>query len=255
MTGITLPATRSPRAPLMANLPAHNLIDLHGVARRFGRHWPLRHVSLQVAPGEGVALMGRNGAGKTTLLRVISTALRATKGTGTVCGHDLRHDPDLVRGEIAVLSYAPGLYPDLTAWENLAFSLRMYGLAPDDAVIRAALERVGLHKSADERVRFFSSGMTRRVALARLFLRDFALLLLDEPYASFDADGIALLNDFCLEARERGAAVVVATHDPARSRAIADRCVFIRDGLLDEIPWPTDLTRVDLSPDAAEASA
>ena len=255
MTGAASPAALPDRAPAMAIDTARTVIDLQGIARRFGRHWPLRNVSLRVTAGEGVALMGRNGAGKTTFLRVIATALRATKGGGTVCGYDLRAEPDLVRGGIAMLGYAPGLYPDLTAWENLAFSRRMYGLPADDRVIRAALDRVGLERSADERVRFFSSGMTRRVALARLFLRDFSLLLLDEPYASFDAEGIALLNDFCLEARERGAAVVVATHDPARSRAIADRCVFIRDGLLEEIPWPADLTRVDASPDGGGHAA
>lgn len=249
MTGAASQSALPARAPTPTVTTARAVVDLTGIARRFGRHWPLRHVSLRVEAGEGVALMGRNGAGKTTFLRVISTALRATKGGGTVCGYDLREEADLVRGGLAVLSYAPGLYPDLTAWENLAFSLKMYGLPADDRVIRAALERVGLSRAADERVRFFSSGMTRRVALARLFLRDFQLLLLDEPYASFDAEGIALLNDFCLEARERGAALIVATHDPARSRVIADRCVWVKDGLLEETGWPADLARIDISPE------
>jgi len=212
-------------------------VELVGVARRFGRQWPLRAASLRVEAGEGVALLGRNGSGKTTLLRILATTLRPTRGSGRVCGHDLVAEADLVRERIGVLAHAPGLYPDLTAEENLVFAQRMYGGEVDRRAVAAVLERVDMAPHARERVRIFSSGMTRRVALARMLLRPHDLLLLDEPYASFDAEGIAMLNDVLLEARARGAAVVIATHDPDRAAAVCGRMVELEAGeIVDAAP-------------------
>lgn len=213
------------------------VVVLDGIARRFGIQWPLRGVNLSVGPGEGVALMGRNGSGKTTLLRILSTALRPTRGSGRILGHDLAAEKDAVRARTGVLGHAPGLYLDLTPRENLQFAQRMLGMDVDLRAVDAALDRVGLSGFAGERVRHFSSGMTRRVALARLLLRDYSLLLLDEPYASFDADGIALLDEIANVARSRGAAVIVATHDPVRARGMADRAVVVDGGVLRELPW------------------
>lgn len=209
-------------------------VELERIARRFGRQWPLRGASLRVERGEGVALLGRNGSGKTTLLRILATTLRPTRGEGRVCGHHLVEEAGRVREHIGVLAHSPGLYPDLTARENLVFAQRMCGVHEDHRAIGDALERVGLAAHADERVRIYSSGMTRRVALARLLLRPHDLLLLDEPYASFDAEGIELLNAILLEARERGAAVVIATHDPDRAGAVADRMVRLEEGCVVE---------------------
>src|SRR5690606_16945753 len=171
-------------------------VALHGLARRFGRRWVLRGIDLRVEPGEVVALTGRNGSGKTTLLRVCATALRPTRGTGEVFGNDLVRDADAIRELIGFLGHHPGLYDDLTAAENLVFACRMAGMPASESAVVAALEQVGLAEERKERVRGFSAGMRRRLALARLLLRPPRLLLLDEPYASFDADGILLVNRF-----------------------------------------------------------
>lgn len=224
------------RAPAIVSAPAPAVV-LDGVARRFGVQWPLRGVNLTVLPGDGVALMGRNGSGKTTLLRILSTAIRPTRGSGRILGHDLVGDAEIVRARTGVLGHAPALYLDLTPRENLAFAQRMYGGAPEPRAIDAALERVGLRDFADDRVRHFSAGMTRRVSLARLLLREHAVLLLDEPYASFDADGIALLNEIANAARARGGTVIVATHDPMRARGMADRAVMVEAGVLRDLSW------------------
>lgn len=232
-----LPTSLDPRRAAPA-------IEVDGVARRFGRHWPLRDARLTVDRGDGVALLGRNGSGKTTLLRILATTIRPTRGGGRVCGHDLVKEADLVREHIGVLGHAPGLYPDLTASENLAFAQRMSGEDVDDAAIGAALTRVGLAGHLHQRVRIFSSGMTRRVALARLILRPYDVLLLDEPYASFDADGIALLNEILLEARARGVAVVIATHDPERASAACNRMVALHEGRLGDLAPPPAVRQV-----------
>lgn len=206
-------------------------LAVRGLARRFGRRWVLRGVDLDVAAGEIVALTGRNGSGKTTLLRVCATALRPTRGTVHVFGSDTVRDGGRVRERIGLLGHAAGLYDDLTARENLAFGQRMAGEPADPDRLLAALEDVGLGAETDERVRGFSAGMRRRLALARLLLRPPRLLLLDEPYASFDTDGIARVNRFARDVAAAGGAVLVATHDVRRGLGVLTRRVHISAGL------------------------
>ena len=209
-------------------------VELAGIARRFNRRWVLRGVSLRVDAGEAVALMGRNGSGKTTLLRILSTALSATRGNGMVYGHDLRGDAAGVRELVGILGHAAGLYEDLTAYENLRFALRMTGLTVVRDQIRAALATVGLAHEENERVRNFSAGMRRRLGLAKLLMRPPRLLLLDEPYAAFDADGVDLVNAFVRETIGNGGTALISTHDLARAQPVVTRVVRIMDGLIVE---------------------
>lgn len=207
-------------------------VEVEGLARRFGRRWALRGVSLRVEPGEVVALAGHNGSGKTTLLRVVATLLRPTRGVVRVCGRDVVGDAAGVREHVGMMGHIPGLYDDLTAAENLRFAVRMLGRRVEAGRIAEALGAVGLEAEAGERVRGFSAGMRRRLALARLRLQGPDVLLLDEPYASFDADGVDLLNGFIRETANRGGAVMVATHDLGRGSGVVERVVVLEAGRL-----------------------
>lgn len=209
-------------------------IELAGVTRRFGRRWVLRGVDLVVRPGEAVALMGRNGSGKTTLLRVVSTLIRPTHGSGRLFGHDLVKDAAGIREFIGLLGHHAGLYEDLSAEENLRFSLRMAGLSWHPAETERALDQVSLLQERHERVRGFSAGMRRRLALARLLLRPPRLLLLDEPYAAFDQFGIELINRFARQITDAGGAAVIATHDYNRARHTVDRAIRVEHGRIAE---------------------
>lgn len=200
-----------------------------GIAKRFGRRWALRGASFRAEPGSVQAVMGPNGSGKTTLLRIVSTSLRPTRGSGFIFGHDLLRDADLIRGDVGVLYHAAGVYGDLTARENLEFARRMWGGAVA-ASVDAALERVGLTHAAADRAAGFSSGMTRRLALARLIMRPPRLLLLDEPYASFDAAGIELVHEIVRETAARDGIVLISTHDAERSAVVVDGVLRLKDG-------------------------
>jgi heme exporter protein A len=219
---VTPPVPAAPR-PLRA-------LALRAVARRFERNWALRGVDLDVAPGEAVALAGPNGSGKTTLLRVAATLLRPTRGGGAVFGHDLVADAEAARARVGLLAHRTGLYEDLTPFQNLAFASRMLGLGLDRPRIDAMLERVALSDAAHRRVRGLSSGMRRRLALGRLLLAPPALLLLDEPFASFDAAGLALLESVARDVSAGGGSVLVATHDLERAARIVDRTVWLEEG-------------------------
>jgi heme exporter protein A len=210
-------------------------ILLKDVAQRLGFRWALRGVSLAVGAGELVAVAGHNGSGKTTLLRVISTAIRLTRGEAFVFGHDLRREPDAARALLTMLTNGGGLYADLSAAENLSFAQRMASGAEDRPAIDRVLERVGLGAVGSARVRTFSSGMQRRLSLARVLLRDARLLLLDEPYNSLDAAGGALVDDLLIETRARNGAAVVVLHDLDRSGVAFDRVVTLRDGRIADV--------------------
>lgn len=211
-------------------------ISLDGVARRFGQRWALRGVSLRAETGESLMLLGRNGSGKTTLLRLLSTAIRPTRGRGSVFGHDLASQANAIRPLVAYLGHDPGLYGDLTARENLRFGERLRRPSDDtrtrEARIHGMLDRVGLARHADERTRGFSAGMKRRVALGRVLLAEPRLLLLDEPYAAFDAAGIALVNEIVGVTCAAGGCVLMATHDPERSSEVATRTLRMESGVL-----------------------
>ena len=207
-------------------------IELWAVAQRLGASWALRGVTLTVGAGEIVAVVGHNGSGKTTILRVLSTLLRPTRGDGRVMGHDLRREADAVRGVVGLLAHRSGLYDELTAAENLVFAQRMLGQRSDRAAVERVLAEVGLARVADDRVRTFSSGMQRRVAIARLLLRRPPLLLLDEPYNSLDAEGVTVIDRLLAETRARGGAALVVLHDLARCTIAVDRVVEMREGRL-----------------------
>jgi len=172
--------------------------------------------------------MGHNGSGKSTLLRVVSTALRPSAGEGWVFGKHLVDDAVDVRSHVGFLAHSPGLYDDLTAGENLIFAARMLGVS--EALIPEVLEHVGLGRDRNERVRGFSAGMQRRLALARLLLGRHDLLLLDEPYNNFDPQGIALVNDVIRDARARGGAALVVLHDRRQGEHVLDRIVELARG-------------------------
>ena len=205
-------------------------LKLQGLARRFGTRWALRGITLEVEPGEVIGVVGHNGSGKSTLLRVISTALRPSAGDGWVFGHHLIREAVEVRRHIGFLAHAPGLYDDLTATENLIFAARMLGVS--EAGIPGALERVGLGHSHNERVRGFSAGMQRRLALARLILGSPRLLLLDEPYNNFDPQGIELVNEVIQDARARGGSALVVLHDQRQGERVLDRIIELGKGVV-----------------------
>jgi heme exporter protein A len=221
----------SPKNVSSVRIESRAAVELAGVAHRLGHRWALRGITLRLEAGHIVALVGPNGSGKTTLLRVLATLLVPTRGSGAVFGRDLRTEPDAVREVTAMLGHATGLYDDLTAAENLRFAARMLGSAQALRAVDGALEAVEMAHHAGELVRNLSAGMRRRVALARVMLRRPRLLLLDEPYNSFDEAGVGLVDTLIRETARAGGSALVATHDLARPGGTRfDRIVTLSDG-------------------------
>lgn len=208
---------------------APTLVALDGVAVRAGSVTILRDVDLSLAAGEAIGLFGANGAGKTTLLRLVATLLRPSAGTMTVLGADCAGPGRFsVRRRIGYIGHLPGLYPELTLAENLAFVAGVAGL-PGGGVA-AALEAVGLTAAAGRLAGDASHGMQRRTELAREMMRRPDLLLLDEPHAALDERSVEIVSALVSDTLSRGGAAILVSHERQRVAAAVDRTVEIESG-------------------------
>ncbi len=220
------------RSPELDGVPA---IELRGISRRMGRDLVLDGLNLEIAAGRVVVLRGGNGAGKTTLLRLLATRLRPNAGSGAVHGFDLVRQADDVRARIGLLSVHGGNYPVLTAAENLRLALDLAGPgggASADSQIAAALERVDLASAGRKLVRSYSSGMKKRLGVARLLLLDPQLWLLDEPYSALDEAGKHLMDEVITAAKARGRTVLLASHENDRAELPVDAVLTLAGGAL-----------------------
>ncbi len=190
----------------------------------------LRGVSLSATRGSCLALLGRNGAGKTTMLRILAGLSQASRGDVSVLGAPPRESATRLRA--GYLGHGIGIYDDLTARENLLHFARLYQ-APDPhrATIRW-LTRVDLKRVEDGRAREFSRGMRQRLAIARAFVHDPEVLLLDEPFTSLDDRSIALLQELLNEARQRSRTIVLSTHQLREALELATDVALLDRGKL-----------------------
>ena len=206
------------------------MVTARGLVHAYGERRAVDGVDLDLVPGERVALAGANGAGKSTLLRMLATLIRPKSGDLVVLGHEVPDHARAARTGIGYLAHDPLVYLDLTARQNLELYGDLYGVDGLDERILDLLDHVDLLARAEDTVRTFSRGMAQRLALARMLLHRPRLLLLDEPHASLDARGGALLDDQLEAARHDGRAAVIVTHEVERVARVSDRIVVLRGG-------------------------
>jgi len=205
-------------------------LESEDIRKTFGHFTALGGLSLTIQPGEFTTLFGRNGAGKTTFLKIAATLVRPTHGRLRIHGIDVRDEPEMARRHIGFLSHNTYLYRDLTATENLKFFCRLYGVSDSDSRIEALLDRVGLRRRAHEPIRVFSRGLNQRLGIARAFLHDPSLILLDEPYTGLDANAVDILNEMLDGVVRAGKTVILTTHDIEHGLRTATRAVIIDRG-------------------------
>ncbi len=201
-----------------------------GLSRGFGSRWALSGVNLRLAAGRSLLVAGHNGAGKTTLLRLLATTLRPTAGRVLLGGIDSERDPLGARGHVAMLGHRMGLYPELSALENLTVAARLMGLPNGQPRALELLDRVGLAARSRDPVREFSAGMKKRCALARVLLQDPSVVLLDEPYGQLDPKGFELIDRFLADCKAQGPALIVATHLVERAASLIDTGLVLQGG-------------------------
>jgi heme ABC exporter ATP-binding subunit CcmA len=206
------------------------MVSVDAVRKSFGPTVVLEEVTFDLRERECLVLFGANGAGKSTLLKILATLLRPSAGTVRIAGLDAVKQAEAVRTLVGFLGHSSYLYEDLTALENLKFWVTLGGLDASASALLDALARVELEGVAGERVRTFSRGMKRRLALARVLLSAPRLLLLDEPLDGLDQRGKKWLEGVLVGFRERGGAVLLTTHSLSRGLSIADRVAILSGG-------------------------
>ncbi len=192
---------------------ARLVVETRSLTKTFGVTPVLREVNLQLPEGRCAILIGGNGSGKSTLLRILAGLSQPTSGDAMVFGESSRN-LGVARRRIGMLTHQSWLYPNLTARENLHFYAELYGLPHRDDLAMKWIDAVGLRASADERTREFSRGMEQRLSIARTMMTQPDLLLLDEPFAALDPDGVAIVAGLIRAAVARGCAALLTAHSP-----------------------------------------
>src|SRR5450432_2286036 len=219
------------------------LLSIRSVAKSFGRNTVLRNVSLEIAEGEFLTILGESGSGKTTLLRIVAGFETATSGELWMGTERLDHQPPYRRRVNTVFqSYA--LFPHLSVEENVAYGLRV-AKRPDAEIkqrVAEALDKVKMTAHATKKPSKISGGQQQRVALARALVNRPKLLLLDEPLSALDAN---LRRQMQIELkalqREVGIAFVFVTHDQEEAMVMSDRIALLRGGRLEQIATPREI--------------
>jgi heme exporter protein A len=203
-------------------------VAAESVWKFYGDYPALRDVKLQVEPGSCLALIGRNGAGKTTLLRIIAGFSQPGRGKVRIMGQEPREAA--TRRKMGFIGHGISVYDELSALENLMLFGKLYDL-PDPR--RSALEwldRTGLSRVADGLVREFSRGMRQRLAVARAFLHEPSVLLLDEPFTALDDKAIAVLQRLLREALAEGKTIVMSTHQLREALELSTHVAMLSRG-------------------------
>ena len=201
------------------------MLELKNISKKWGARMLANNISLRVAPGEIVALLGPSGSGKSTLLRIAAGLEKADAGSVWMDGQDISSMPPEQRG-FALMFQDFALFPHLNVLDNVAFGLVEQGIAKPLARKRAQdmLALFALADHAKAKTWLLSGGEQQRVALARALITAPRALLLDEPFSALDAElRSSLREEFCLRIKAAGMASLLVTHDEAEARAMAAR--------------------------------
>ncbi len=218
-------------------------VALRGVRHTYGDRTVLAGIDLQIERGEIFGLLGPNGGGKTTLFRILSTLLPLSVGAVRIFDFDLAHQADAIRTQLGVVFQHPSLDGKLTVWENLQHHGHLYGLRGARLRDRAqvVLDQVGLDERRHDLVETLSGGLQRRVELAKAFLHEPPLLLLDEPSTGLDPGArLDLTANLAALRRDTGVSIVLTTHmlDEAER---CDRVGILHQGHLVAVGTPNAL--------------
>jgi ABC-2 type transport system ATP-binding protein len=188
------------------------MIQVTGLAKRYGSFTAVHDLSFTVQPGEVLGLVGPNGAGKTSTLRCLAGIIPATAGTIRLAGHDLATAPVAAKRTLAFFPDEPRLFDYLTVRQHLNFVARIYGVADHEALAEPLLEELEIADKADQLPGELSRGMKQKLAIACGLLHRPSVMFFDEPLTGLDPLGIRRMKDSILQRARDGAAIVLSSH-------------------------------------------
>ncbi len=208
------------------------MIEVRDLRKAFGKVQAVRGVSFEAPDGRITGLLGPNGAGKSTTLRILYTVLKPDGGTATIDGHDVVSESLEARRRTGALPHGAGLYPHLTARENIAYYAKLCGITnPElDEKLARIIETLDIAGFADRRTKGFSQGQRTRVALARALVHDPQNVILDEPSNGLDVMATRALRELILRLKSDGRCVLFSSHVMQEVAALCDDIVIIANG-------------------------
>ena len=222
------------KPPLTGRLPglerkmAAPAINVDKLSHWYGKLQAVKEISFEVYPGEILGFLGPNGAGKSTTIKVLTGQLDLKGGTAQILGRKIGRDDPQIQSQIGVTFEEKNLYLEMTALENLDFFASLFGIRNPGSL--EALQRVGLADRARDRVSDYSKGMRQRLMIARAFINKPKVLFLDEPTDGLDPVTAADIRKTIKEEADRGAAVLLTTHNMFEADELSDRVAFINEG-------------------------
>ncbi len=208
------------------------MIEVNDLRKSFGAVQAVDGVSFAAGDGRITGLLGPNGAGKSTTLRILYTVLKPDSGSATIDGIDVVNDSLKARAAIGTLPHGSGLYPHLTARENIRYYARLYGVAEDsiEERIESLIDELDLRDFADRRTRGFSQGQQTKVALARALVHGPQNVVLDEPSNGLDVMATRSLRELVRTLKNAGRCVLFSSHVMQEVAALCDEIVIIAGG-------------------------
>jgi ABC-type multidrug transport system ATPase subunit len=214
-------------------------ITVEQLTYAYGSVRAIKGISFEVMPGEVLGFLGPNGAGKSTTIKILTGQLPPQGGHAKILGYEVgRGDPEL-QAQIGVCFEEKNLYLDMSGRENLDFFASLYGMKRPDSM--EALQRVGLADRAKDRVQSYSKGMRQRLMMARALIHSPRVLFLDEPTDGLDPVTAAEIRRTIREEADRGAAVLLTTHDMLEADELSDRVAFLNEGEIVALDTVEDL--------------
>ncbi len=220
-----------------------NAIEVSKLVKRFGKLTAVDGISFKVKEGEIFGLLGPNGAGKTTTISMITTILDHTSGSITIYGVDVLKEKNIARQMVGIVFQDPSLDDELTAWENLDFHARLYGVKKNKKeIIQNVLKLVDLEDRAKSQVKTFSGGMKRRLEIARGFIHHPRVLFLDEPTLGLDPQTRRKIWDYIRKLnKEQKLTIILTTHYLEEADVLCDRLAIIDHGKIIKFGTPEGL--------------
>jgi sodium transport system ATP-binding protein len=208
------------------------MIVVDGLHKSFGEVRAVQGVSFKAEDGRITGLLGPNGAGKSTTLRILYTVMKPDSGSATIDGINVVDDPLGARARIGTLPHGSGLYPHLTARENIAYYAKLYGMAPGviDERVETVISQLDIGAFADRKTKGFSQGQRTKVSLARSLVHGPRNVLLDEPSNGLDVMATRALRELIRQLKAAGTCVLFSSHVMQEVAALCDEIVIIASG-------------------------
>ncbi|MBU1050393.1 ABC transporter ATP-binding protein [Candidatus Bipolaricaulota bacterium] len=208
------------------------MITARGLTRRFGDLVAVDSLDLHIDKGEVFGFLGPNGAGKTTTVRMLSSLIAPTSGSASIGGTPLGRDNRSIRQRVGVLTETPGLYKRLSAWDNLMFFARLYGINDAEKQAEKYLKMFELWDRRNGLAGSFSKGMRQKLALARALLHEPEILFLDEPTAGLDPEAAKTVRDLIESLKSEERTIFLCTHNLDEADRLCDRIALFKTKLL-----------------------